>query len=83
MITMSHHVRLVGDHSAVIKSRAGSCHHIPYPGLLEPGELTPRQIAHLTGVSTVTIYYWINTGYLAARRGPAGRWCPWVACPWL
>jgi hypothetical protein len=50
-------------------------HRIPYPGLLEAGELTPRQVAQLTGVSTGTIHYWINAGYLAARRGPAGRWC--------
>ena len=52
-----------------------SYHHIPYPGLLEDGELTPRQVAQLTGVSTGTIHYWINAGYLPARRGPAGRWC--------
>ena len=52
-----------------------SYHHIPYPGLLEAGELTPRQVAQLTGVSTGTIHYWINAGYLTARRGPAGRWC--------
>jgi len=52
-----------------------SYHHIPYPGLLEDGELTPRQVAQLTGVSTDTIHYWINAGYLTARRGPAGRWC--------
>jgi DNA invertase Pin-like site-specific DNA recombinase len=49
-------------------------HHIPYPGLLEAGEMTPRQVAQITGVSTGTIHYWINAGYLAARRGPAGRW---------
>src|SRR6266516_4113179 len=30
-------------------------HHIPYPGLLEDGELTPRQIAERIGVSTGTI----------------------------
>jgi hypothetical protein len=52
-----------------------SYHHIPYPGLLEAGELTPRQVAQLIGVSTGTIHYWINAGYLTARRGPAGRWC--------
>jgi len=51
-----------------------SYHHIPYPGLLEDGELTPRQVAGRTGVSTGTIHYWINAGYLPARRGPAGRW---------
>jgi DNA invertase Pin-like site-specific DNA recombinase len=49
-------------------------HHIPYPGLLDDGELTPRQVAGRTGVSTGTIHYWINAGYLPARRGPAGRW---------
>jgi len=48
---------------------------IPYPGLLEDGELTPRQVAGLTGVSTGTVHYWIRSGDLAARRGPAGRWC--------
>jgi hypothetical protein len=73
MITMSHHMSFVGDGIAVIKSRAGSCHHIPYPDLLEPGELTPRQVAHLTGVSTVTTHYWINSGYLAARGVPEVR----------
>ena len=26
-------------------------------------------------MSTGTIHYWINAGYLLARRGPAGRWC--------
>jgi len=51
-----------------------SYHHIPYPGLLEAGEHTPRQVAQLIGVSTGTIHYWINAGYLTARRGPAGRW---------
>jgi DNA invertase Pin-like site-specific DNA recombinase len=50
-------------------------HRIPYPGLLEDGELTPRQVAELTGVSTGTVHYWIRSGDLAARRGPAGRWC--------
>jgi DNA invertase Pin-like site-specific DNA recombinase len=48
-------------------------HHIPYPGLLEPGELTPRQAAERIGVSTGTIHYWINAGILPARRGAAGR----------
>jgi excisionase family DNA binding protein len=50
-------------------------HRIPYPGLLEDGELTPRQAAELTGVSAGTVHYWIRSGDLAARRGPAGRWC--------
>jgi DNA invertase Pin-like site-specific DNA recombinase len=51
-----------------------SYHHIPYPGLLEDGEHTPRQVAQIIGVSTGTIHYWINAAYLHARRGPAGRW---------
>ena len=50
-------------------------HHIPYPGLLEDGELTPRQVAERIGVSAGTIHYWIANAFLAARRGPAGRWC--------
>jgi DNA invertase Pin-like site-specific DNA recombinase len=50
-------------------------HRIPYPGLLADGELTPRQVAEQVGVSTGTVHYWINSGCLAARRGPAGRWC--------
>ena len=50
-------------------------HHIAYPGLLADGELTPRQIADRIGVSVGTIHYWINAGFLSARRGPANRWC--------
>ena len=50
-------------------------HRIPYPGLLHDGELTPRQAAGRIGVSTGTVHYWIRNGFLAARRGPAGRWC--------
>jgi DNA invertase Pin-like site-specific DNA recombinase len=50
-------------------------HHIPYPGLLADGELTPRQVADRIGVSAGTIHYWINAGFLSARRGPANRWC--------
>ena len=50
-------------------------HHIPYPGLLAEGELTPRQVAERIGVSTGTVHYWINAGFLPARRGPAHRWC--------
>jgi hypothetical protein len=47
----------------------------PLRGLLEDGELTPRQVAGRVGVSTGTVHYWIRSGDLAARRGPAGRWC--------
>ena len=49
-------------------------HHIPYPACSPTAEPTPRQAAERTGVSAGTIHYWINAGYLHARRGPAGRW---------
>jgi hypothetical protein len=49
-------------------------HRIPYPGLLEDGELTVGQLAQRVGVSTGTVHYWIANGFLPARRGPAGRW---------
>jgi hypothetical protein len=49
--------------------------HIPYPGLLRDGERTPHQIAEHLGVSTGTVHQWITTRFLAARRGPADRWC--------
>jgi DNA invertase Pin-like site-specific DNA recombinase len=49
-------------------------HHIPYPGLLEDGELTVGQVAQRVGVSTGAVHYWIANGFLPARRGPAGRW---------
>jgi DNA invertase Pin-like site-specific DNA recombinase len=49
-------------------------HKIPYPTTwARDGELTVHQIAHALGVSDGTIYDWINTGKLAARRGPANR----------
>ena len=37
------------------------------------GELTVGQIADRLGVSDGTVYAWIETGKLAARRGPANR----------
>jgi DNA invertase Pin-like site-specific DNA recombinase len=57
---------------------AGNLRHyqrIPYPGLLHDGERTPRQVAEHLGVSTGTVHYWIASGFLPARRGPADRWC--------
>jgi hypothetical protein len=50
-------------------------HRIPYPGLLNDGERTPRQITEHLGVSVGTVHYWIASGFPPARRGPAGRWC--------
>ncbi|MGH2743254.1 MAG: recombinase family protein [Thermoleophilaceae bacterium] len=49
-------------------------HKIPYPPTwAHDGELTVSQIAHRLGVSAGTIYDWITTGKLAARRGPGTR----------
>jgi len=49
-------------------------HKIPYPAsLARDDELTITQIADRFGISTGTVYAWIETGKLAARRGPANR----------
>jgi DNA invertase Pin-like site-specific DNA recombinase len=60
--------------SATAAGNLRNYHRIPYPRLLDDGELTLRQAAERAGVAESTIHYWINAGYLAARRGPAGRW---------
>ena len=49
-------------------------YQIPFPRLLEDGELTPKQVAGRVGVSVTTVHAWINDGHLPARRGPARRW---------
>ncbi|MCA1679819.1 MAG: recombinase family protein [Actinobacteria bacterium] len=49
-------------------------HKIPYPTTwAHHGELTVGQIAERLGVSIGTVYDWIRTGKLVARRGPANR----------
>jgi excisionase family DNA binding protein len=49
-------------------------HKIPYPTTwAHDGELTVHEIAERLGVSDATIYDWISTGKLAARRGPGNR----------
>ncbi len=49
-------------------------HKIPYPtSWAHDGELTVSQIAERIGVSSGTIYDWIKTGKLHARRGPGNR----------
>ena len=49
-------------------------HKIPYRSTwAKDGELTVSQIAQRLGVSDATIYDWISTGKLTARRGPANR----------
>jgi predicted DNA-binding transcriptional regulator AlpA len=52
----------------------GWAHKLPSPPTQEPeGELSVRQVAETLGISAAIIYDWINTGKLAARRGPNGR----------
>ncbi|MGH9002266.1 MAG: hypothetical protein ACRDYV_03975 [Acidimicrobiia bacterium] len=48
---------------------------IASPDLLEPGELTVRDVAGRLGVSHGTVINWINRGMLLARRGLYNRWC--------
>ena len=49
-------------------------HEVPYPTTYaRDGELTVTQIAERFGISDGTVYAWISTGKLAARRGPANR----------
>ncbi len=50
-------------------------HGIGSPDLLEPGELTVRDVASRLGVNHGAVIHWINRGMLAARRGLYNRWC--------
>jgi DNA invertase Pin-like site-specific DNA recombinase len=43
------------------------------PSQPREGELTVTQVAERFGISDGTVYAWIETGKLAARRGPANR----------
>lgn len=46
-------------------------HHIPAPSLKRPEELTVGQVAARLGVKPGVVYYWMERGYLPARRlGP-------------
>jgi DNA invertase Pin-like site-specific DNA recombinase len=47
---------------------------IPSPQPVSRDELTISQAAQKIGVSIQTIKYWIDRGYLTARRGPARLW---------
>ncbi len=61
------------DNDAVASLR--HYHSIAAPALLRDGELTVTDIARRLDVSTGAVTYWINQGWLAARRGPGGQWC--------
>jgi len=47
---------------------------LPRPRLLEPGELTVSEVAARLGVRIDVVYYSIERGHLAARRGRGDRW---------
>jgi excisionase family DNA binding protein len=48
------------------------------PSPAAEGEISVTEAAYRLGCSTWVIYYWIETGKLAARRGPANR----LHIPW-
>jgi DNA invertase Pin-like site-specific DNA recombinase len=50
-------------------------HDIPRPQLLHDGELTVAEVAKLLGVDNGTVIYWVNRGWLPARRGLNHQWC--------
>ena len=50
-------------------------HGIGSPVLLEPGELTVRDVASRLGVNHGAVIEWVNRGLLPARRGIYNRWC--------
>ena len=53
-------------------------YHIPAPNPYADGEISVADTAERLGVSTGTVYDWIKTGKLAARRGTGNRLCiPW------
>jgi excisionase family DNA binding protein len=53
-------------------------YHIPAPNPYADGEISVADAADRLAVSTGTVYDWIKTGKLAARRGTGNRLCiPW------
>ena len=41
---------------------------------MHPRLLKPREVAHVFGVTTQTIWNWINNGRIRAVRTPGGRY---------
>jgi excisionase family DNA binding protein len=53
-------------------------YHIPAPDPYTDGQISVTDTATRLGVSTGTVYDWIKTGKLPARRGSGNRLCiPW------
>ena len=47
-------------------------HAIPSPSQKRPGELSVKEVAERFKISTHVVYYWIERGYVAARRTKYG-----------
>ena len=55
-------------------------YHIPAPAPYAASEISVTEAASQLGCSTGTIYHWIHTGQLTARRSSGSRLClPWNA----
>jgi excisionase family DNA binding protein len=55
-------------------------YHIPAPAPYAASEISVTEAASQLGCGTGTIYHWIHTGQLTARRSSASRLClPWNA----
>jgi DNA invertase Pin-like site-specific DNA recombinase len=61
------------DNNAVASLRHN--HHIPQPDFLQPGEVTVTDLAERLGISTGAVTYWIQRGWLDARRSLNNQWC--------
>src|SRR5207249_781575 len=49
--------------------------HVASPSPFGIGELSVDEVAARLCISSGAVYYWIEHGQLAARRGKNGRWC--------
>lgn len=72
-------IAFTDDVEADCRRRIADSRHLPR---LKPDaaarchdELTVNQVATRLGISTNVVYYWLQRGYLDARRDPAGSWC--------
>ena len=72
--TAGHHTAHGRPFDATSAGNLRYYHKIPFPGQASDGEITIAQAAGRLGVSSQTIKYWIDRGYLNARQGPARLW---------
>jgi len=65
------------DIEAACHERVAASTHIPRGATAlpaEPDERTVAEVASELQISTNVVYYWIEAGHVAARKGPGGRW---------